>query len=496
MRFTIVGHAGLYVRAGGTDLLVDPWLFGSCYWRSWWHFPPIAEIDEEWLTPDYVYLSHHHFDHFHYPSLRRIHREAEVLVPRFGVDVMRDELAGLGFHRVRELPHGAAKVLGDGLEVRAYQYGVDDSALVIRHGSTVVADLNDCKVRGGALRQIVRDVGPPTFMLKNYSAAQAYPGCYRAADPKDLELISRQSYLADFVQTARDLGPRYAVPFASMTCFLHPETQARNADIVLPRHVAEYFERSPVPGTELVVMTPGDSWDEGRGFSRAEGDPYEHFEETVNELAARVRPSIEASLAEEATHHLTFEAFEAFFGAFVRSLPPMTTRLFSGSVVFEGEGPDDFWVIDIRRRQVRRASVLPPDWASLVHVPPGVLADAMEKRIVNFVHISMRLTIDLHEGGAQTDFLFWGILTIFELGYLPLHRLPLGRLAAAAWGRRRELWGNVLLQLTGSGSSVERMASSLMPSGAETLDGPDEGGPGRGNGAGQVTGAGRGREVD
>jgi UDP-MurNAc hydroxylase len=455
------------MRTGGTDLLVDPWLFGSCYWRSWWHFPPLEDIEDAWLTPRYIYLSHHHFDHFHYPSLRRVHREAEVLVPEFGVDVMRTELASLGFHHVTELAHGVPKVIGDAMEVRSYQYGVDDSALVVRGDQTVVADLNDCKVRGGALRQIVRDVGRPTFMLKNYSAAQAYPGCYRAEDARDLNLISRQTYMEDFVQTARDLAPRYAVPFASMTCFLHPETQARNADIVLPRDVADFFQRKPVTGTELVLMSPGDTWDEAEGFRIASQDPYANFQESLVDMAERVRPSIDAALTEEASHRLTFEDFERYFQSFVDSLPPLTTRLFQGAVIFQGSGPDDYWVIDVRHRRVTRSSVLPADWATLVRTPPGVLADAMAKRIVNFIHISMRLTIELNQGGTHTDFLFWGVLTIFELGYLPLHKLPMRRAAWVGWRRRREMWGSLRLQLAGKGSTVERMASSLMPTGGE-----------------------------
>ena len=64
-------------------MLIDPWLFGSCYWRSWWHYPPTMEPDAALLSPDFVYLTHHHFDHFHYPSMRRIDRNAEVLVARF-----------------------------------------------------------------------------------------------------------------------------------------------------------------------------------------------------------------------------------------------------------------------------------------------------------------------------------------------------------------------------------------------------------------------------
>lgn len=469
MRFTLVGHAGLYVESGDTDLLVDPWLLGSCYWRSWWHFPPVAEIDDRWLTPRFVYLSHHHFDHFHYPSLRKIHREAHVLVPRFGVDVMRSELSGLGFHRVTELPHGQPMVLGDGVTVRSYQYGVDDSALIVEHGTTVLADLNDCKVRGPALGQILRDVGRPTFMLKNYSAAQAYPGCYTAVNPKDLTLISRESYTMDFVQTAARVRPRYAVPFASMTCFLHPETAVRNAEVVLPGELVAAAADQPTGGAVVQVMAPGDSWDEAEGFTLSKTDPYEGFTEKVAQLQEEVRPRIEAQRAEEASHPLTFDRFGQYFGGFVRALPPGTTRLFKGSVVFAAppgsEAP--YWVVDLRRRQVRQADAPPGDWASVVTVPPGVLADAMDKKIVNFVHISMRIAVELNDGGAHTDFLFWGVLTVWELGYLPLRQLPFGRVAGVAWARRRELLGSAWGQLAGKGSSVERMAGSLMPAGSQ-----------------------------
>jgi UDP-MurNAc hydroxylase len=469
MRFTIVGHAGLYVESGRTDLLVDPWLFGSCYWRSWWHYPPIAEIEPEWLTPRYVYLSHHHFDHFHYPSLRRIHREAHILVPRFGVDIMRSELAGLGFHQVSEMPHGVALELGDGLVARSFQYGIDDSTLVVSHGDTVIADFNDCKVRGTALRHLLGETGTPTFLLKNYSAAQAYPGCYRAEQSRDLEMISRHSYLIDFLGTAAATAPRYAVPFASMTCFLHPETVARNEEIVRPADLVAEFERSPVPGTELVVMAPGDSWDEEGGFSVAPADPFADFAGNLAVLQAEAGPSVVASLAEEETRVLRYDAFRDFFGEFVRSLPPGVPRLFHGSVAFLVPGDElPYWVVDLRRRRVYRASSPPHGWASVVQVPPGVLADAMEKKIVNFIHISMRLQVVLNEGGVGTDFMFWGLLTIFELGYFPLRRLPFRRVASVAWARRREFMGMAWSQVAGKGTPAERMASSLMPSGSES----------------------------
>jgi UDP-MurNAc hydroxylase len=466
LRFTVVGHAGLYARSGSTDLLVDPWLFGSCYWRSWWHFPPMHDVDDAWLTPRFVYLSHHHFDHFHYPSLRRIARSARVLVPRFGVDVMRDELHGLGFHHVHELAHGKPFALGDGLEVRAYQYGPDDTTLVVRHGATVVADLNDCKIRGAALRQIQRDVGAPTFMLKNYSAAQAYPGCYRARRPEDLAMISRDSYLVDFLGVAETLRPRYAVPFASMTCFLHPETFERNQDLVQPHHLREAFDRAPIVGTELVVMNPGDSWDETDGFSIDPDDPYAAWPDVLTTLRAEAQPAIERADAAEAERTLTFDTFRRYFDGFVHALPRPVRGFLKRPVVFaapEGADGGRYWVIDVKGRRVYRTDELPDGWASVVRTPEGVLADAIANRIVNFVHISMRLQIELDDDGTGTDFMFWGLLTIWELGYLPLHELSMTRLAVTGWSRRREFLAIAWGQVAGKGSRAERIAGTLMP---------------------------------
>src|SRR6516164_11760703 len=83
MKFTILSHAGLLVEHAGTRLVCDPWLLGSCYWRSWWNFPePDPELIAE-LRADYIYLTHLHWDHFHGPSLRRLfHPATRVLIPR------------------------------------------------------------------------------------------------------------------------------------------------------------------------------------------------------------------------------------------------------------------------------------------------------------------------------------------------------------------------------------------------------------------------------
>ena len=266
MRFSIVSHAGLHLQARDISLLVDPWLFGSCYWRSWWHFPAAPPLDERWLCPTYVYLSHHHPDHFHYPSLRRLDRATHVLIPRYIVNTMHPALVSLGFKNITELPHAGQFALGGGLSIRSYQYGLDDSAIIVSQGDSVVANLNDCKIRGLALRQIVADNGPVTVMLKNFQRLRPTRVVIKLRTRGELRMISRNSYLVDFWKAAFELKTRYAVPFASNACFLHPDTLPHNTAIIRPVELEKFFAHNPLVGTDIVVMASGDSWSDDHGF--------------------------------------------------------------------------------------------------------------------------------------------------------------------------------------------------------------------------------------
>ena len=62
-------------------------------------------------------------------------------------------------------------------------------------------------------------------MFKSYSFAQAYPVLYTADDPADLDLVTRDTYLDNWVRVVDALEPRYGVPFGSMVAFLHPESR-------------------------------------------------------------------------------------------------------------------------------------------------------------------------------------------------------------------------------------------------------------------------------
>lgn len=459
MRFTVIGHSALCAETRAGRILVDPWLFGSAGWRSWWHFPPTA-LKPEWLEPDWIYLTHHHPDHFHYPSMRRIRRDATVLTPRFGVDVMPGELAGLGFTKVEELPHGKPRDLGNGVRVASYQYGFDDTAFVIADGDVVLVDLNDCKIRGRSLAQLKRDFPNPTFMFKGHSFAQAYPACYEAEDEADLHMIDRNTYTRDFVDAARVLRPRYAIPFGSMVGFLHPESRHVNAHLVTPAEVVAAMRAEPEPPTEVVPMAPGDAWSEHGGFERSDFDWYADREAHLERLARQVAPKLEATAREEAGRRLEFAKFRDYLERFCRELPwPLRRAFLSRPVVFEiprdVEAP--YWCIDFRRARVERRPAPPRDCASVLHVCEAVLDDAIEKRILHYVHGSMRIHGELKRGGAAVELAFWGFVAIWEIGYLPLRVNLRPRFAGVLARRWREALGN-LRALVGTRSPFDNLA--------------------------------------
>ncbi len=354
--------------------------------------------------------------------------------------------------------------LAPGVRVASYQNGADDSVFVISDHEHVLVDINDGKIRGRTLQRILDDFGPPTFVFKSYSFAQAYPVCYTADDPADLQLVSRETYLDDWVRTVDRLAPRYGVPFGSMVSFLHPQSRPVNANLVIPSEVGAAFRsRRPGSATEVVQMDPGDSWSSESGFELAGIDWYTDKEKHLDELAERVAPKLAAQAAAEACITLDYATFADYFTHFMKAFPPGVIGRFAlrRPVAFVvASSPLPYWVLDFERRAVYRLSAPPPDVASIVTVDEAVLADAIEKRLMHVVHGSMRITVHLRPGGAGDDLTFWGLLVPWELGYVPLRGSLRRRLFEVTW-RRREEWMEWVDSVRGSGQSslFERLAS-------------------------------------
>jgi UDP-MurNAc hydroxylase len=225
MRILITGHAGLFVEANGRTVLCDPW-FNGAYFGSWFPFPDNAGIDVDRISsPDYLYVSHLHKDHFDARFLaEHVDKSATVLLPDFPLDELRLALEALGFRKFVQT-HSGRRVELDGLSIAiatstsVADGPIGDSALVVDDGRTRMLDQNDCHPRD---LSALRAFGPYDVHLLQYSGAIWYPMVYRwgAAEKAELSREKRVRQGQRAMQYIREIKAEHVIPFAGPPAFL------------------------------------------------------------------------------------------------------------------------------------------------------------------------------------------------------------------------------------------------------------------------------------
>lgn len=441
MKFTILSHAGLLVEGGGTSLVADPWILGSCYWRSWWNYPPPPDALVRDLRPDWVYLSHLHWDHFHGPSLKRFARSTRFLVPEAHFTRMTDDLRSLGFREIVEAPHGLEVDLG-GMRATVYQFGVPlDSALAITDGTTTLLDANDCKLMGAPLAQVARRHPRIDFVFKSHSSANPFPHCLESERGEvHRDLRRDEDYCAEFVAFARRVGARHAIPFASNHCFVHRDTRRFNALAVSPLDVVRHArEHAPPPvGPDVVAMVPGDSWSSDKGFALSTHDWFTRRDERIAELCESLAPKLEATYAREARARPDWHAFARYHEELLRALPWIVRRALPARVLFDVEGGEPArWIVDFRRRTVTQAGA-GEAWDLRLAVPAAVLNDCVRKRMFSVFTASKRVRYEMRSCALRQVVAHALALDMFEAEAFPLRKLVTRRALRVALRRWRE----------------------------------------------------------
>jgi len=427
MKFSILSHAGLLAEHDGVSLVCDPWLIGSCYWRSWWNFPEPDPRLIASLAPQYVYLTHLHWDHFHGPSLKKLFDpRTTILIPKVTTRRMLDDLRWLGFHHIVEIPHGGSVRLGDDFELRSYQFGLGvDSAAVISGGGYTLFNCNDCKFFGLPLGQILREFPKIDFLFRSHSSASPVPLCIE--NHAQLVPANDASYdSADqFARCALYTRARYAVPFASNHCFLHAETRRFNATATTPNLAKRRYQQLASEtgvGGECVVMPPGSSWSDRDGFEIVPFD-FERREAYVELLLERNAAKLAEQSATEAAAVADLAAFRAYFDRFLGSLPWFVRgRLRTLAFRVKDAAGQQHWVVDPGRRTVE-ASNAPPPGAVVFEVHALVLNDCARLKMFSVWTASKRIKIHLPSADALRDANLWfTLLDLYEVDVLPLAR--------------------------------------------------------------------------
>lgn len=446
MRMMVLSHAGLLVEGSGRQLACDPWLVGSCYWRSWWNYPPVSEETLSQVKPDFIYLTHLHWDHFQGPSLRRFSMDTPILIPYDRYTRMRDDLRKIGFKTIMELHHGQSYHLADDFKVTSYHFSpFTDSALVIECEDVTIFNANDAKLMGLPLGQILNRHPKIDFALRSHSSANARLS-YQYIDHPNEMADDTSAYSRAFCAFMHRVRPRYAIPFASNTCHLHKDTQRYNALAVSPYAVAadfaDYQRRYPTP-TELRVMVSGDSWDSRDGFHITPSPWLDDREVRLAGYIASRAPVLEKTYAEEARSTVSLKTAERFLGEFADAIPHLLRRAYRGRpVLFDVVNGDSHtgFLFDLYAGLVTQVDPAAADPRQMrIIIPARIFKQALVLRMFAHAAISKRVTWRATKADMPLLNRLEGLLSWYEYEVFPLHRFLRWRLLRAYAPRWREL---------------------------------------------------------
>jgi UDP-MurNAc hydroxylase len=422
VKFTIVSHAGLYVETDDCSIVMDPWLVGSCYWRSWWNYPPPSKELVASVKPDYVYLTHLHWDHFHGPSLRRFDRSTTILVPEAHFDRMVVDLNSIGFDNVIEIPHAGSVSLGGKTTLTSYQFGFAlDSVAVVTDGEKTLVNANDCKIMGAPLRQLTKRHPKVDFLFRSHSSASAFPFCVTSYNPDHLTVRPPERYMQEFLAFANRVKATYAVPFASNACFLHKETREFNVTAVSPIAVKEHFDTHNKTEGQCVVMIPGDSWSSESDYQLATHDYFTNKDQRLDELAEEHAATLEAHYEQEDAVSPHWPAFERYFTRLLKSLPWAVRRVFHPRVLYKVQSnPERYWMVDFGKRTVTQQDTDDGEYELAVGVHPAVLNDCVRKKMFSVFTASKRVRFEIRQGSLRNLLVLNSIMDMYEADYFPL----------------------------------------------------------------------------
>lgn len=386
----ILSHASLLVRTEKASVIVDPWLLGSAYWRSWWNYPK-AEFDEKELASvDAVVISHIHWDHWHGPTLKKFFKGKKVIVGDDPNPRSRKDLKQIGFSDINIVKHGKYVDVSD-IRIHFYNFGLllNDSAIVLEASGTKILNANDAKLAGASLRNLVKKHAPFDFALRSHSSANSRI-CFSVEDDDSFVSDDRLHYFRSFKLFMDAVQPRYAIPFASNHCHLQDEVLEFNGYVSKPNELEEFLNANEHHQYwKLVTMLPGSSWTKGQGFSLANQDAFDDYEEKIEDYYLKVKGRLEHYRAREEKLEVAPAVFDKFkamarkssIGGLsgVRVVLTKPSGLYK-SMIFDGGDLHDS----------REVSTNPEIGVPVVTLPAIVFRDAVVKNMFHHAGISKR----------------------------------------------------------------------------------------------------------
>lgn len=283
LNVTYVSHACLRITGEFGSLLCDPWILNEpVYSYVLWKFPA-AVIPPEELTRDldYVFITHSHEDHFHVPSLDRLPRDVQVLLPEYPhhsslrAQLMERTMRGMGFHRIRKLQPWETYMLGGVTPLtvvpsaKSRGHDWENSGFVIDALDCRLINMNDNVDDEELCAEIHDRFDRFDIGFIQTAGVTVFPACYRMTpDEKEAAASQKKENFTLHDRLIRMLHLQRVAPFAGDFGWLDDRYFSGNwLGRASPRHLERWIHEN-YPDREVVTLYPSDEWAMQTGLVR------------------------------------------------------------------------------------------------------------------------------------------------------------------------------------------------------------------------------------
>ena len=457
LEFKVLGHACLFIELGEIKLLIDPWLVGSTYWRSWWNYPKVDEKILSSVKPTHIYITHLHWDHFHGPSLKYFEKyNPEIILPKACTERMKlDMRKFFNFNNIYEIEHSKKIYLSKNFSITSYQFNpiIIDSVLVIESKNQCLLNANDTKVFGLSLRQIIKNHKPIDFVFRSHSSASQIPHCIEGYNNYGF-VRSKIEYAEEFIRFAEKVNARYAIPFASSHIYLHKLSREYNRFYNSPKEVYDLMlsKRSKV---DCQIMPSGSKWSSKDGFQIIPND-YSSINKHIEEYYSLYKEKIDKDFKNEFKKKVNKKAFYNYFKDFLSSLSILPTNLKFGFLILKDENNfslNDLAIVDMKKRRsifiedynIEINKNIPKNLDFILTITPKIFNDCNLKKMYNCWGPSKLMKIHLKEKKMLKKYhKFCLLIDLFENDGLPFWNIFRIRQMKNRFIRWREIYDMIL----------------------------------------------------
>ncbi len=309
---TYVTHASLLLDGDFGRLICDPWILNEpVYTFTTWKFPA-AVIPPEELTAglDYLYLSHPHEDHLHIPSMDRMPRDVQVLLPEYEsnpglrAQTVERTMRELGFHRIRKLRPWETFQLGGetsltlipSCETKWWDW--ENSGFILESPDCKLLNMNDCPSDAKLYAEVDRRFGEIDIGFLQYSGVSMFPGCYRMP-VEEMRAASAKRKVGWIQQKnmIEHLRVRCIAPFSGDFAWLDDRLIHCNWSNRATPKLFEDFVKSNYPdkNIDVLIMYPSDTWSKQGGLKRNHPEiDWNDYLQEIEQLRQRLKPKIDA----------------------------------------------------------------------------------------------------------------------------------------------------------------------------------------------------------